>query len=70
MSSATIPVLNAANSPTGEFRRLIVAGHLIEDALENLRDHEFNCPRSRDDFDCTCGLSDLKERMREWLKTA
>ena len=56
------------------FRRLTIehAGHLLDDALAHLErtDHEFNCPRSRDDYDCTCGLSDVKDRIRERLRTA
>ncbi len=45
------------------------AGHLLDEALNRLRrqDHEWHCPRLYDDHDCTCGLSDLKARIREWL---
>ena len=48
------------------------AGHLLDEALNWLRrqDHRFDCPRLRDDYDCTCGLSDLRARIVEWLTRA
>ena len=48
------------------------AGHLLDDALYQLErtDHRWDCPRLRDDCDCRCGLSDVKARIREWLRRA
>lgn len=47
------------------------AGHLLSDALGWLGDeHPLHCPRNRDDYDCTCGLDDLSERIKEWLARA
>ena len=45
---------------------------LLSDALDVLKDrrrtkHADDCPRSRDDYDCTCGLSDLCARIEGWL---
>jgi hypothetical protein len=39
---------------------------LLDDALVMLQSraaHDFDCPRGRDDYDCTCGLSDVKARI-------
>lgn len=49
------------------------AAHLLEDALAVLKDrwrtsHLPDCPRRRDDYDCTCGLSDLCGRIEDWCK--
>jgi hypothetical protein len=46
------------------------AGHLLADALEWLESEAcgLDCPRNRDDYDCTCGLEDLKGRLRDWLE--
>lgn len=46
---------------------------LLSDALDVLKDrrrtkHADDCPRSRDDYDCTCGLSDLCGRIEDWCK--
>ena len=52
-------------------RQINEAGHLLDDALAQLErtDHRWDCPRSRDDYDCTCGLSDVKARIKEWLSS-
>lgn len=50
---------------------LKVAGILVADALDFISrkvDHQFDCPRSRDDYKCTCGLSDLKFRLETYLE--
>ncbi len=43
------------------------ARNLLIDVRDFLRPHEFECPRSRDDFECLCGLSSMKSRIMEWL---
>jgi hypothetical protein len=50
---------------------ILYAKHLLDTALYFLQartEHAYDCPRSRDDFECTCGLSDLKHSIREFLK--
>lgn len=46
-----------------------VVGRLLDDALHQLSkaSHAYDCPRGRDDYDCTCGLSDVKARISEWM---
>lgn len=31
-----------------------------EEVIKSRVDHDFSCPRSKDDYECTCGLSQLK----------
>ncbi len=50
---------------------IFYAKNLLDTALYFLQartGHVYDCPRSRDDFDCTCGLSDLKHSIKEFLK--
>lgn len=47
------------------------AGHLLDDVLPHLPEsHPLDCARNRDDFDCTCGLDDIRDRIKEWLVRA
>jgi hypothetical protein len=44
---------------------------LLERADETIRcrvDHDWSCPRLRDDYDCTCGLSDLRDELEQVLR--
>lgn len=41
---------------------------LIADAYDrlSLTEHRYDCPRGRDDYDCTCGLQDILDRLEEY----
>ena len=43
--------------------------NLLGDAYDRLEqmDHEWECPAGRDDYDCSCGLSELRYLLKEAL---
>ena len=48
--------------------------YVLESALNKAEDwmrgadHKFNCPRGRDDYDCTCGRDDALEEAEKALE--
>ncbi len=42
---------------------------LLTAALQFLEDcaHPLDCPRNRDDYDCTCPIHHLQEEISDWL---
>ena len=36
-----------------------------EEVIRSRVDHDFTCPRSRDDYECNCGLSALKRELED-----
>lgn len=67
--SGKVMVAAIIESNSKAWARVEEADLLLSRALEQLDkvDHDFACPRNRDDFDCTCGLSEVRYDIEEWF---
>jgi hypothetical protein len=50
-----------------EFAQLQAVCAAAYDWLKINADHKYDCPRSRDDYDCKCGLSDVMYDIEQIL---
>ena len=37
----------------------------VEEVIKSRVDHDWSCPRSKDDYECTCGLSQLRRDIAD-----